>query len=110
MSLVTFGASAPQEAAAHTWSTWGLVSACPFGTALARPTEGPGGVSVLLFANAGPARVALAPGFLLLLELLQKNCEFHKSEGTGHAGCQNDAVPEAAKIDTSIRILIFEKN
>ena len=39
-----------------------------------------------------------------------KTNEFPKSEGTGHAGCQNDAVPEAAKIDTSFRILIFEKN
>ena len=44
------------------------------------------------------------------IELLQKKCEFHKSEGTGHAATRNDAVPEAAQIDTSSRILIFEKN
>ena len=36
--------------------------------------------------------------------------EFQKSEGTGHAGTRNDAVLEAAKVDTSFRISIFEKN
>ena len=33
--------------------------------------------------------------------------EFHKSEGTGHAGTRNDAVLEAAEIDTSSRIFVF---
>ena len=34
--------------------------------------------------------------------------EFQKSEGTGHAGCRNDAVLGVAKIDTSSRILSFK--
>ena len=37
-----------------------------------------------------------------------KIIEFRKSEGTGHAATRNDAVPEAAKIDTSIRISKFQ--
>ena len=37
-----------------------------------------------------------------------KTNEFPKSEGTGQAGTRNDAVPEAAQIDTSFRISKFQ--
>ena len=42
-----------------------------------------------------------------VLEVVNKICRFSKTQGSGDSGTTFGAVPEAAKSDTSYRILIF---